>query len=304
MSVAARAEQRALKLSLAGTIFMAVMGIGFGLYLNIQAILLDGFFSLLSMGMTGLSVFTAYLIQRPEDRRFQFGYAHLEPLMNSINGIVILAVCAYSFTNGIAGLLAGGNNVSFNLALFYAIPVTVLCLVMYFYESLMAKQLDSELVHVDSKEWLVDAILTITLTLGFLLGYYLEKTPYAHLAPYLDPAMVTLLSAFAVVIPYRVLRRNLGEVLLVAPPEMAGKIRKVAYSEMKPYRVQQISTHVAKMGRRYDIEINILLDEQSPLYDATLERLDEVRHQISNRLKLDPADHWISISFTQDPDWL
>ncbi|MGF1643750.1 MAG: cation diffusion facilitator family transporter [Thiotrichales bacterium] len=300
----AQLEQRALKLSLAGTVVMAVFGIGFGLYLNADAILLDGFFSFLSMGMTGLSLFTSYLIQRPEDRRFQFGYAHLEPLMNSVNGIVILAVCSYSFVSGISGLLSGGNRIPFNLALYYAVPITALCVVLYLYETWMARRLNSELLRVDSREWLVDSILTATLTLGFLLGWYLETTRFAHYVPLLDPVLVIVLSSVAMVIPYRVLKRNVGEVLGVAPPEMARVIRRTVGQTLAPYRVRMVNTHVAKLGRRYDIEINVLIDEASPLFNANLEALDAVRDELSVALNMDPADHWISISFTQDPEWL
>ncbi|MGF1545763.1 MAG: cation diffusion facilitator family transporter [Thiotrichales bacterium] len=300
----AQLEQRALKFSLAGTVVMAVFGIGFGLYLNASAILLDGFFSFLSMGMTGLSLFTSYLIQRPEDRRFQFGYAHLEPLMNSVNGIVILAVCSYSLVSGVSGLLSGGNRIPFDLALYYAVPIMVLCLLLYLYETWMAGRLNSELLRVDSREWLVDTILTSTLTLGFLLGWYLETTRFAAYAPYLDPMLVIVLSGVAMVIPYRVLKRNVGEVLGVAPPEMARFIRQTVSRALLPYQVRMVNTHVAKLGRRYDIEINVLIDEASPLFNTNLETLDALRDQLSNALKMDPSEHWISISFTQDPEWL
>ena len=43
-------ERLALKLSLAGTVLVAGLGIGYGLYVDSNAILLDGMFSFLSMG--------------------------------------------------------------------------------------------------------------------------------------------------------------------------------------------------------------------------------------------------------------
>ena len=283
---------------------MAVMGISFGMFLNSSSILLDGFFSFLSMGMTGLSLFTSYLIQRPEDKRFQFGYAHLEPLMNSVNGIVILVLCVYAFTQGISVLLAGGNELVFEHALYYAVPITLFCTMMWLYERWVARKTQSELVRVDSTEWLVDAILSSTLALGFIGGLYLQDTEYAGYARYVDSILVIVLSAFAVIIPLRVLRKNVGEVLLVACPEIDDKLRGIVRRELAPYHVRMIGSHVAKLGRRYDIEINILLDENSELYEAPLERLDEVRNQLSRALGLNPDEHWISISFTQDRDWV
>lgn len=297
-------EQRALSLSLFGTVLMAASGIGLGLYLNIESILLDGFFSLLSMGMTGLSLFTAYLIHRPEDRRFQFGYAHLEPLVSTINGLVILAVCSYSFANGVSGLIGGGHPISFDLALYYAVPITLFCSSLYLYETWVGRQLNSELVRVDSKEWLVDAILSFTLTLGFILGKYMEGTSWAPYVIYVDPALVSLLSVCAMVIPISVLRRNLSEVLLVAPPEVDTHIRKRVMEVLLPYKVRTIGTHVAKMGRHFDIEVNVYVDEASPLFQASVESFDRVRQQLSDALDLDPNDHWISISFTHNQQWL
>ena len=297
-------EHRALQVSLGGTVVMAAMGIGFGLFLNSSAILLDGFFSFLSMGMTGLSLFTSYLIQRPEDKRFQFGYAHLEPLMNSVNGIVILVLCLYAFTQGIVVLMAGGNELVFEHALYYAVPITLFCTVMWLFESWVARQTQSELVRVDSKEWLVDAILSSTLAMGFVGGLYLQGTEYASYARYVDSMLVIALSAFAVIIPFRVLRKSVGEVLLVASPELDVKLRGILRRELAPYHVKMIGSHIAKLGRRYDIEINIQLDENSELYDAPMERLDDVRKQLSRALGLNPDEHWISISFTLDEEWL
>lgn len=297
-------EQLALKRSLAATIVVAIFGITYGLYLNAEAILLDGFFSILSMGMTGLSLLTSYLIQRPEDNRFQFGYAHLEPLMNTINGLVILAVCTYSLANAVSDLLSGGREVPFDRALYYAVPITFLCLALHMYESWVAKRIESELLRVDAKEWLVDAILTFTLTCGFVMGWYLETSGYKHLAPYVDPALVALMATGAMVIPLIVLKRNMRQVLMVAPSEMANRLPRLIKQALAPYQVSMVASHVAKFGRRYDIEINVLLDERSSLYNAQLEKLDEVRNHLSEVLKLDPEEHWISITFTQDSDWL
>lgn len=297
-------EHRALKISLFGTVVMAVMGIGFGLFLNAKSILLDGFFSFLSMGMTGLSLFTSYLIQRPEDRRFQFGYAHLEPLLNSVNGIVILMLCLISFAFGLQSLLSGGNELHFAQTLYYAVPITLLCIVLWLYESWVARKTKSELVRVDSREWLVDAILSSTLTIGFVIGLFLQETSFAHLTRYVDSILVILLSAVAIIIPLKVLRKNVGEVLLVAPPEKEKKLRGIVRKELAPYHPEMVGVHMAKIGRRYDIEINILLNPLSTLYNAPLDRLDAVRNQLSEAIGLNTDEHWLTITFTQDEEWV
>ena len=151
-------ERMALKISLAGTIFVATLGIGYGLYVGSNAILLDGMFSFLSMGMTGLSLYTAYLVSKPDDEQFQFGYAHFEPLINVVNGLLILVTCLFAFVTGIQTIMQGGHDIILGDAIVYAVLSTVSCFSIYFFETSIARSVDSELVRVDSQEWLVDAI--------------------------------------------------------------------------------------------------------------------------------------------------
>ncbi|CAJ1921335.1 hypothetical protein IIDPJIOB_04259 [Aeromonas veronii] len=51
-------EKQALTLSLFGCITFAIFGIGYGLFVGSNAIMLDGIFTLFSMGMTGLGLVT------------------------------------------------------------------------------------------------------------------------------------------------------------------------------------------------------------------------------------------------------
>ena len=89
ISTLIRTEKQALTLSLFGCITFAIFGIGYGLFVGSNAIMLDGIFTLFSMGMTGLGLITAYLVTRPSDARFQYGYAHFEPIANVINGAIM-----------------------------------------------------------------------------------------------------------------------------------------------------------------------------------------------------------------------
>ncbi|MGL5495519.1 MAG: cation transporter, partial [Aeromonas sobria] len=104
-------EKQALTLSLFGCITFAIFGIGYGLFVGSNAIMLDGIFTLFSMGMTGLGLVTAYLVTRPSDARFQYGYAHFEPITNVINGAIILLLCLGALYSGITTLLDGGREI-------------------------------------------------------------------------------------------------------------------------------------------------------------------------------------------------
>ncbi len=210
-------EKQALTLSLFGCITFAIFGIGYGLFVGSNAIMLDGIFTLFSMGMTGLGLVTAYLVTRPSDARFQYGYAHFEPITNVINGAIILLLCLGALYSGITTLLDGGREINLGHALIYAAVSTFFCAIIYRIEAQVAEQVDSELVRVDSKEWLVDTLLSATLLIGFVVAIGLDAIGYGQYNRYIDPVLVSLLALCATLIPIKVLGRNLREVLKIAP---------------------------------------------------------------------------------------
>lgn len=295
-------EQLALRISLAGTVLMAASGLGMGLYVNSDAILLDGMFSLLSMGMTGLTLYTAHLVSRPDDEVFQFGYSHLEPLISVANGLVILAVCGFALYGGISAMTTGGTQINLDMALTYAAASTLFSFAIYFAERHIAREVDSELVRVDSQEWLVDGILSTTILFGFLLVLLLDELGYNQWNAYVDPILVSSLAIAAAMLPLQVLRRNLKEVLLMAPDNRVRQ--RVEYTLANIARSQEFadySCHFTKSGRQYDLEINILVEDS---HHWPLERQDRIREMIHRRLVRPLGDTWLSVSFTSNAKWL
>jgi cation diffusion facilitator family transporter len=295
-------ERMALKLSLAGTVIVASLGIGYGLYVDSNAILLDGMFSLLSMGMTGLSLYTAFLVSKPDDKQFQFGYAHIEPLINVINGLLILITCLFAFISGVNTILDGGHELVLEHALVYAVLSTICCFGIYFIETSIAKSVDSELVKVDSQEWLVDGILSAAILVGFILVLIFDSMGYSRWNAYIDPILVSTLSIAASILPIKVLQRNLKEVLLVAPQNKAQRhVDRTIERLSKAYRFDGYTHHLAKTGRQYDLEINILVKDDL-LW--TTKRQDYIRQIIWDELSDDLGDTWLSVSFTGQERWL
>ncbi|MDX1302071.1 cation diffusion facilitator family transporter [Photobacterium sp.] len=295
-------ERLALKLSLAGTVLVASLGIGYGLYVDSNAILLDGMFSFLSMGMTGLSLYTAYLVSKPDDRQFQFGYAHIEPLINVINGLLILITCLFAFISGVQTIVKGGHDIVLEHALTYAVLSTICCFAIYYTETHIAKSVDSELVRIDSQEWLVDGILSAAILVGFIMVVIFDSMGYSRWNAYVDPILVSTLSIAASVLPIKVLRRNIREVLLVAPKNKAQRhVDRVIEALSKKYHFDGYTHHFAKIGRQYDLEINILVKDDARW---TTKRQDHIRQLLWDELSDDLGETWLSVSFTGQERWL
>lgn len=295
-------ERLALKLSLAGTVLLTSLGVGYGLYVGSNAILLDGMFSFLSMGMTGLSLYTAYLVSKPDDRQFQFGYAHIEPLINVVNGLLILLTCLFAFLSGVQTIVNGGHDIVLEHAMVYAIVSTVCCFAIYFTETHIARSEQSELVRVDSQEWLVDGILSAAILVGFIIVIFLDQLGYSRWNAYVDPILVSTLAIAASVLPIKVLRRNLREVLLVAPQDKVQRhVDRVIERLSRQYHFDGYTHHFAKTGRQYDLEVNILVKNDAYW---TTKRQDLIRQLLWDELADDLGDTWLSVTFTGQERWL
>ncbi|PSW20280.1 cation transporter [Photobacterium sanctipauli] len=295
-------ERLALKLSLAGTVLLTSLGVGYGLYVGSNAILLDGLFSLLSMGMTGLSLYTAYLVSKPDDKYFQFGYAHIEPLINVVNGLLILTTCVFAFISGVTTIINGGHEVVIEHAMVYAVLSTFCCFSIYFIETHIAKSEQSELVRVDSQEWLIDGILSAAILVGFVGVMVLDHYGYSQWNRYVDPILVSTLALAAAALPISVLRRNLREVLLVAPNDKTQKnVDRVIAKLSKQYHFDDYTHHFAKTGRQYDLEVNILVKDDDYW---TTKRQDQIRQILWDALSDELGDTWLSVTFTGQARWL
>ena len=182
-----------------------------------------------------------------------------EPIANVINGAIILLLCLGALYGGITSLLAGGREIDLGHALIYAVVSTFFCSILYLIEADVAERVNSELVRVDSKEWLVDTLLSATLLIGFLVAIGLDTLGYGHYNRYIDPMLVSLLALCATLIPIKVLGRNLREVLKIAPKGRGQAASRTRIEALRQRHGIECYSHLAKSGRRFDLELNILV---------------------------------------------
>ena len=102
--------------------------------------MLDGFYALTSLVGSGLYLLAARVVEKPADRRFQYGYAHIEPLVNSFNNLILLVVLLYALCNGLEGLRTGGNEVDALGVVLYSLVSGAVCAIVWVYEKRMAKR--------------------------------------------------------------------------------------------------------------------------------------------------------------------
>jgi cation diffusion facilitator family transporter len=297
------AEQRILKLSIGVTVVLALFGLLFGLVSGSLSIVFDGVFSVIDAAMSGLALFVSRLVTRETDnRRFQFGFWHIEPMVLAFNGGTLMLLCFYAFVNAVGSFLAGGRHLAFDWAIVYAVVVCSGCFGMFFYQRAANRRIGSDFVHLDAQSWLMSALITSALLVAFLLAVAVEGTRFDPWLPYVDPVVLAVLSLCLVFVPIRTVRKALTEILLITPPELDEHVRSVMKRVVEEYRFKSFTSYVAKVGRAQFIEIHIAVDPDRPI--DSIATADVVRREIAEAIGGDGPQRWLTIDFTADPHWL
>jgi len=134
-----------------GVAAVATASLAWGSPIESDVVILNGVFSLVSLVGSVLYLVAAKLVVRPADRRFQYGYAHVEPLVNGVNGLLVLVICVYAFVNGLEGLRAGGDAVDAASVIWFGAVTAVVSVAIGAMSCAIARLTGSQLVRNDGR---------------------------------------------------------------------------------------------------------------------------------------------------------
>ncbi|GAB96858.1 putative Co/Zn/Cd cation transporter (cation efflux family) [Kineosphaera limosa] len=302
-----RTEQQALRTSLVVVLVLAALGVSFGIMSGSFAIIFDGVFSLVDAFMSIVSIVVAGLITRSAanqlsrrtQERFNMGFWHFEPMILALNGLVMLAVIAYGMAQAISAIVSGGRDIEFGPAIAYAAIVLVLTATFGLIEHRATKRIGSALVAMDVKGWLMAGGVTGALLLAFIVGWFIDGTSAEWLMPYVDPAVLILVSLALLPAPIPMLRQALSEIALVAPPELREAAQRVAAEIGEEHGIPEQRVYVAQLGRGKTVDI--VFHAPPDLPPRALSEWDAIRAQIRDRLAGDDPHYWLTITFTNLP---
>ncbi|SDE29922.1 cation diffusion facilitator family transporter [Paraburkholderia lycopersici] len=303
-------ESSVLRLSIAATLLIAVVGLLFGLVSGSFSIVFDGVYSLVDASMSALALavvrlITSYAVNvdlpRKWRERFTMGFWHLEPMVLGLNGTLLVGVAVYALINGVTSLLSGGHELHFGAALVYAALTVSACVAMAVVESRANRRIRSDFVRLDIKSWIMSAGITAALLIAFSAGYAIQGTRWERLTPYVDPAALVLVCAAIIPIPLTEIRQALLDVLLVAPPDLKQHVDAVAAGFVERYAFQYYRAYVAKVGRSREIELYFVVPPDMP--PKRIAEWDAIRDEIGRAIGGDEPHRWLTIMFTSDPQW-
>jgi cation diffusion facilitator family transporter len=295
------AEQFTLKFSIALTVLLGVLGVASGLATSSQAIIFDGMYSFVDVVPTIVSLVVVKLIAQGSSHRFQYGYWHLEPLVAVLRDSILAVACIYAAVDAVNGLASGGSDVSYGMAALWAGALSIVGIAMTLYLARRAKQLQSPMLKIDSRSWLVSASLSLALLIGFGIALGLHDTRFERWIPYLDAIALLVMALAMLPVPLIGLWRSLSDVLQVAPDELDSQVHSVMDSIVSERAFLDYSSYIAKVGRARFVEIHVLVAPDSRIDTAAA---DSIRRDIATRLNATLPNFWLTVDFTADRAWL
>ncbi|ATM96577.1 cobalt-zinc-cadmium resistance protein [Yersinia frederiksenii] len=295
-------EQQILRRSIFCTLFIASMGIIFGIVCGSMSIIFDGMFSALDAGMCSLSLLVSRLLGQPNSRRFQYGFWHVEPLVLAFNGSLLALLCLYAFVNAIKGIIDGGRELDLGWAIVYALVVSTFCFTIFLKQRRLNKRVKSELIALDTKSWLMSACISSALLVAFLLSWSMEGTRYEHWIVYTDPGVLALLTLILIPVPIKTVISAVREVLQMTPDTLDASMETLMDKLMAKYNFVDYSHYATRIGRGLFVEIHVVIPPE--MEDSGVSYFDKIRDEISHAIGESGPHRWLTISFTRNAKWL
>lgn len=154
---------------------------------------------------------------------------------------------------------------------------------------------------MDNTEWKIDCVLYLGALGAFGVIYFL-LSPQSALAIYVDPLLLAVLSLILCISPVRIAIANFKDLIMVAPSEIDTKITQIMEALSEEFGFSDYDTHVAKSGRFYMVEVDILIEKNCKI--SKVAEFDAIRERIEKSLDIPSYKIWLSISFTGNPKWL
>jgi cation diffusion facilitator family transporter len=291
-------ELLALRLSLALVILFAAGAILIAIYSDSETMTLEAMSAIVDIVVACLAIFVARKIGEPANHRYQFGYAKYEPLMTTVEGILVTGVCTGAILYSARDILHPDPVEDAHWVVIYSAVSFFVCVIFGFWMRSVGKRAGSPLVQADAALWIIDGWLALGVCAAFAVGIVLGRIGKVAASAYIDPAVCIVLSLFFLKKPYDILRESVGDLVDANPyAEAVNAVEESAAAVAEHFHLKGVEwVRVRKAGRRVFVMVSFFEEPTESLQD-----MDKVREAVTDEIvRLNP-DVDIVVAFTLAP---
>lgn len=293
----AATEQRTLRFSMWVSIALAVMGVILGVVSGSRVIVFDGLYMGFGILLTGASLLAARAVAAGPTRKFPFGREALAPLVVVAQGLGIALALVLAASDAIIVIRDGGAQTNAWAIGGYGVATAVIGFVVA--AVLMRRAGYSDIVRAEAAQWRSGSVLSAIMILGALFVPLIRLSAWPQLANYVDPILVLVAVLVLAVIPVKLLRAGLQELLESAPPsEISDAIDEVVHAVRHAHGLPEPIVRAGKVGQKLYVEVEFIITDR----EWSVAHEDAVRREILKKLRPLGYDVWASVMVTLDAE--
>ncbi|MBS9784118.1 cation transporter [Candidatus Gracilibacteria bacterium] len=288
-------ETKALIIGFFINLIMGLAGWYMYLQTNIDALFLDGNFSLIS----ALGCVVAILISKFSDKktqRFPDGMYFLEPLYGTLKSLLSFTLIVIAGFSAIVKLynfffLDQGEMLQMGGILYYSLAMTFLCFLMSWNFSFLNKKIEnrSTMLTAESKASFVDGIISLVLGVVILFVTLLPKQGNTLFVYYIGDAVITLVMiAFIIKTPWEMLKESFIETMfgVIKPSKIQREIEQIINQKSDIYKNITIKNiQIYKTGKNMLVLIRIACEDKNESVQSLFNFKQEILQKIGEKYK-------------------
>ncbi len=255
-------EKSAMSVSLYGNLVFVVLELVMAIYTSSQAVLLDAVYDGIEFFMLLPSIFLIPLLYQPSNEKHPFGYMQVETIFVVVKGITMTAVTIGLIANNINLLLHGGRAVSFHTVAYFELFACILGIAVTIFLWQKNRPLHSPLIAAEMEGWKIDSMISLGMTVAFLLPSCIPFAWFQPAIPYLDQVITIVLSMIMLPVPVKTVLAGIRDLMLIPPEEETiQEIKQTVEPIISVYDYSEIYYDIVRTGRKLWISTYITLEK-------------------------------------------
>ncbi|MCK9400572.1 MAG: cation diffusion facilitator family transporter [Bacteroidales bacterium] len=269
---------RASWVSIGGNALLSVLKIVIGLIAGSLAVVADGIDSAGDIVASVITLLTAYLITRPPDLKYAYGYERADTVASKVLAFIVFFAGAQIAISTIQRLI---EDIPRDIPSFLAIYVTIASifgkLMLAWYQGHVGIKTGSLMLQANARNMLGDVIISIAVLVGLFFTFIMKM-------PIFDTITALAVSFWIMYVAYRIFRASSLE--LMDGVEDASVYERIftAISKVEgasnPHRAR-----VRKIGHRYVVAVDVEVDGDIPVKQA-----HQLAHQVEEQIRTELVD--------------
>ena len=291
-------EDLALRLSLVLTVLFGIAAVAIALMSDSQTMTLEALTAGIDIIVCVLAIFVARKVNEPANQRYQFGYAKYEPLMTTVEGVLLAGACVGAIVYSVQDLIHPDPVDGAYVIVAYQAASFLLSVIFGWWMKRVGVRSGSPLVRAEAELWVVDGWLALGVTLAFVASIALGKIGTQEASAYVDPVVCIVLSVIFLKKPYEILRESVGDLVDANPyADTVNAVEESARVLAERFQLKGIEwVRVRKAGRRVFVMVSFFEDP-----GKSLGGMDTTRQAITQEMASLHPDVEVAVLFSLAP---